>query len=550
MKAIILNHPNDIKLFSKFDKKIKFYAYNYYTYSTLKKKNKKIYYINDSIYLKKFDNFSLNTSLNWYKKNRKKNLNRKKISIGNIVLPRLMDEFSNSIKNYLIIKNILKKNSKIFFPKNEENYITNFIDLFPNKIKFYKSQNKIQKVFSNNFLSSKIVPLPKIHKLSNLARIIQSFLFSKKINKIIYYPDPRTKNFFKKFKNILSLNLLTIYKSFYFKLTNRYIKIANKVIDFDYKKDLNQFIKSKQTKDNEELFFIFKKCIDKIVNKNKQFFLRTIAVYFELFEYYKPKSIIFPGILNYDYASAIELANIKNIKTFIAIDGVLTNFDKTEFNKNYFYNKIIAWGNENKILLEKHGIKKKDIILSSPYLTKIDKNYISFKKSIIVLPLGHYSQKVSSLSDKCIYHTLDILKILNKIGEKNIILKFKNGNYDIDKLINIYSDQIIEYNIKNIVIKKGPMENFFENTKLLIGRCSTTIYEAVNNNIDYHIYEPYDLGLSNSEINNSNLFNRKSISRNGKELFKNLKKKNKSSIIKSKKKIFRGKELSPKFFND
>ena len=79
------------KLFSKFDKKIKFYAYNYYTYSTLKKKNKKIYYINDSIYLKKFDNFSINTSLNWYKKNRKKNLNQKKISLGNIVLPRLMD---------------------------------------------------------------------------------------------------------------------------------------------------------------------------------------------------------------------------------------------------------------------------------------------------------------------------------------------------------------------------------------------------------------------------------------------------------------------------
>lgn len=550
MKAIILNHPKDIKLFNKFDKKINFYAYNYYTYFTLKKKNKKIYYINDSIFLKKLDNFTLNTSLNWFRKNRNNNLKKKKISIGNIVLPRLQEEFSNSIKNYLIIKTILKKNSKIIFPKNEEKYITNFIDLLPNKIKFYKSQNKINKIFSINSLSSEIITLPKIHKLSNFVRIIQRLLFSKKINKTIYYPDPSTKSFFKKFNDILGLNLLSIYKSFYFKLISGHIKKADKIIDFDYKKDLNQFIKSKLTKNNKDFFFIFQKCIDKIVDKNKHFILRTVAIYLELFEYYKPKSIIFPGILNFDYASAIELANIKNIKTFIALDGVLTNYNNTEFNKNYFYNKIIAWGNENKILLEKHGIKKKDIILSTPYLKKINKINVSHKKFIIVLPLGCYSHKVSSLSDKCIYHTLDILKILNSLGEKNIILKFKNGNYDINKSMKIYSEQINAYNIKNVIIKKDPLENFFENTKLLIGRCSTTIYEAINNNIDYHIYEPYDLGLSNSEIRNCNLFDRKSISRNQNELIKNLKKKDKSSIIKSKKKIFSGKNLSANFFND
>ena len=102
MKAIILNHPKDIKLFNRFDKKINFYAYNYYTYLTLKKKIKNIYYINDSIFLKKLDNFSLDIPLNWFRKNRNNNLKKKKISIGNIVLPRLQEEFSNSVKNYLI----------------------------------------------------------------------------------------------------------------------------------------------------------------------------------------------------------------------------------------------------------------------------------------------------------------------------------------------------------------------------------------------------------------------------------------------------------------
>ena len=142
---------------------------------------------------------------------------------------------------------------------------------------------------------------------------------------------------------------------------------------------------------------IFKVCINNIVSKNKKNILRSLAIYLELFDYYKPKSVIFPGVLNFDYASAIEIAKIKNIKSFIALDGVLTNFDKTEFNKNYIFDKIFAWGNENRILLEKHKIKKKDIILSDTFYKKL-KN-INLKKNIIlVLPLGHYSQKVSTHS--------------------------------------------------------------------------------------------------------------------------------------------------------
>jgi hypothetical protein len=172
------------------------------------------------------------------------------------------------------------------------------------------------------------------------------------------------------------------------------------------------------------------------------------------------------------------------------------------------------------------------------------------KKFVIVLPLGHYSQKVSSNPDKCIYHTLKILKSLNSLGEKNIILKVKSGNYEIDKIINIYHELICKYKIKNVLIKKEPMENFLMNAKLVIGQCSTTIYEAINNNVGYHIYEPFDLGLSNTDIKNSNLFKNSTISRNEKDLLKNLKKKNSSSIIKSKTQIFRGKNLQYNFFND
>ena len=104
MKGIILNHPEDIKLFNKYDKKINFYAYNYHTYLHLKNKIKKISYLNDKLILKNFDDFSQIVSMNWYKKNRKNNLKSKKISIGNIILPKLLNEFSNSLKNYFKIE--------------------------------------------------------------------------------------------------------------------------------------------------------------------------------------------------------------------------------------------------------------------------------------------------------------------------------------------------------------------------------------------------------------------------------------------------------------
>ena len=54
------------------------------------------------------------------------------------------------------------------------------------------------------------------------------------------------------------------------------------------------------------------------------------------------------------------------------------------------------------------------------------------------------------------------------------------------------------------------------------------------------------MGLSARDIKNSNLFNSNTISRNQFELFRNLKK-NKSSIIKTKKQIFMGKKLEKIF---
>ncbi len=549
MKAIILDHPKDIEIFKTKKKNLNFYAYNFHTYLKLLKKYKKVKYINDLKSLRKYENLLQKWSINWFIENRKKNFKYKKISVGNIILPRLINEFSNTLKNYFLIKKILMRNSQIFFPINQKKFISDIAKFFPNKIKFYNTRNKIERTLSANHLRSEIKALPTIHKLSPIARIIQNFFFLRKKKGTIYYPEAMTKNFFKEFKNILFLNSLMFWKSYYFRYSENHLLIAKKDLDLDFKNDLNKYLKSQETTQNVKLIDIFKICINKIVSKNKKNIFRTLSIYLELFDYYQPKSIIFPGALNFDYASAMEIAKLKKVKTFIALDGVSTNYAPTEFNKNYIFNKILAWGNQNRVLLEKHNIKKNDIILSRTPYKKVS-NVSSKRNYTIVLPLMHYSQKVSSCADKEIYQTLNVLKVLNKLKKKNIILKLKDGNYDINRVRLLYNNLITEHKLQNISIKLGKLENYLPKAELIIGQCSSTIYEAVINNIKYHIYEPYDLGLSNEDVKNSKLFNRKSISRNPSELIKNLKKNKYSSIIKNSRQIFKGKKLKKDFFYD
>ena len=180
MNAVILAHPHDIKLFNKKDENLRFYAYNYHTYQELRKDVPKISYINDKLNLKSYDDFSIFVCRNWFKKNRDKNLKLQKISLGNIIHIRLINEFSNLIKNYILIKKILSYNTKIFFPQQNIIYIRHILELFPNKIKFYKSSNNLQSLLLTNNLKSQIIPLPRIHKYSKLAKLIQYIFFQKK----------------------------------------------------------------------------------------------------------------------------------------------------------------------------------------------------------------------------------------------------------------------------------------------------------------------------------------------------------------------------------
>ena len=193
MKAIILDHPDDLNKFDIDNKSLNFYAYNFHTYQKLSKI--KIKYINNLKVLRKYDNFSHEITNEWFKKNRIENLKVNRISVGSIIFTRLFNEYSNTLKNYLLIKKILSSNNKIFFPKSNKIFIKNILEFFPDKIKFYSSKNSIQEFLSTNQIKSKIISLPTIHKYSPIARFIQNIFFSINKNKVIYYPEPRTKFF-------------------------------------------------------------------------------------------------------------------------------------------------------------------------------------------------------------------------------------------------------------------------------------------------------------------------------------------------------------------
>ena len=97
-------------------------------------------------------------------------------------------------------------------------------------------------MLSTNQIKSQIISLPAIHKYSRIARFIQNIFFSINKNKVIYYPEPRTKIFFNKFSNILSLNSLKFWNSYYFNYSPKYLKKAKILIDLNYHKDLKNIL--------------------------------------------------------------------------------------------------------------------------------------------------------------------------------------------------------------------------------------------------------------------------------------------------------------------
>ena len=250
---------------------------------------------------------------------------------------------------------------------------------------------------------------------------------------------------------------------------------------------------------------------------------------------YQPKGFILPS--NYDWVSILisEICKLKGVKTFVLLDGFYLfsskiDFPKDENNLKNIFDYHFSYGQFFKKVLRQNGVSKKNIINIKPPFLKIN-SLKSYKKyDACILAYDPYIFNLNTTWDKQILIELSILKVLQKIDYKNIVLKIKKSSQkkanSQEKSVELYKKMFKKIYNKdlslNLEIETGDFEKVLKKSSLVIGGLSTSYIESSFYNVPYYIFEPFENGIYglNTIVSNSYI-NRKEIN-----LEKNILKKN------------------------
>ena len=118
----------------------------------------------------------------------------------------------------------------------------------------------------------------------------------------------------------------------------------------------------------DDVFYeLFINNICDIYRKYRTNIIYNYALYYELFERYKPNHIIIPGEVDMLNIIPCQISKIFSAKSSLLLDGIITINDKRLYikdnkNENYIFDYFFAYGNHNKKLLKKTGINENKII--------------------------------------------------------------------------------------------------------------------------------------------------------------------------------------------
>ena len=529
--AFILNTYAEHSLIDrKFNKFSKIYIFNNYLLSENIHK-KEIYHD----FYDKYKNYEkINQKKNYlcknwfkshdfYKKNSKINL------VGNLLFSRLHSDFTNKLRIFLSLKKISKSHKHIYFSSKLPVKFKEIQKNFNNCKEFNSS------IISPSFLNSIVERStyrwsPIINKLSKSARLVQSIIPKKKIeNKTLVFSSPYVDNFLKKKNDLIFLNRINPYTGYYFnKNVKKNFFFKKKIINKNELIEITtNFIKKEKVNIDKKIVNIFCNCVVENYYKGINYFNWSYDVYEELINYYKPKKIILSSIISFDSLLINFLAKKNNIKTFVCLDGIETVFNPLNIlfeNNKFIYDKLICYGEADYKLNLKHNISKKQLILGK-FPFKINKLNSNKNFDFIIMAFQPRTYNLESRWDKRYLNSIQVIKLLNNLGYKNIAIKIKPDTKNLDPEIK-FLQKIIYNNNFSCEILTGNITDYIKKTKNIIGGVSTNIWESASINIPYYIYEPKNMGLLKEQINKSILFREKDVCRNLSDLKKNLINKN------------------------
>ncbi len=535
--AVIIHNLKDYEVLKNiFDDSV-FYSSNFYHYICLKDKGVKYLYGEPSLSSNHYHEIS-QACMSWFRdENEIDIIQNHGISIGPIIARRVITSFANDYRNYLSLLKLSEEYKSILISKKSEISFLNVKKIFKDKVKFFESINPTSS-FTSSPDRTKISYFPFVHKLSLFARFLQIPFKILIKSKVLVWSDWSYSEEMQKRKDVLYLNSLIPWKGFYLKKNKKYTsynsdsefeKIFPKKLinNFFNRVDLEKRLIKMNIKWDSELIILFKQTIIRSYENNYLKFKNCYFIFKELFSYYSPKAIIFPGGTHFAYLLAIQLAKKIEIKTILALDGYPVLSDKNIFHKDisgkkHIFDKYIAYSSAANDLYNKFDKIEKDqlLISRSPLVEKLEKSKVKFNNSIEILVLAYYPNlhNPNSRWDKRFEIVSSIIQLLSKKGFKNITIKVKRGE-DEDNEIKLYKTYLKKINSQsNIKIVSGDLYNILSRFQFAIGQISTACYESAIVDIPYFVYEPYDSGLSELDLKKSCIANFNSVPRNLNEL--------------------------------
>jgi len=477
------------------------------------------------------------------------------ISWARVVNSSLMIAMPSLFREYLNFKVLINSYDVIFISKNEPLFFLKLIDQFKEKIQIYDPGHNHRSLTTSINLR-KPQSYPNLSFGSNFLYFVQKTFINKLAQKDMFLNCWTTKDLIKKRKNAIIVNGgINIFKSAYTSSSGLKIEFVPSLNIIQ--KAINQeIIKDIVLSDSDEYDGIFLDSISKLIahvySENIVHYSATYKRFLKLYESYKPKSIILPGVYFDGYQIAAQLAKYRGIKAIFCQDGMpstvsgaikkkgalINPFQKCDENS---FDTILANGMSNYMYFIDDGVPEENLRLITPSLLhKHRKNKIHVNKKYQVMimsyvpmdwnPDGFHGSKISTL--------ITAIQAAKNAGITSIAIKAKH----ITEIKWIKEALKYSSDFEMVEIIAGPLYTCINRAELIIGGFSTAAYEAHYNEIPYIVFEPYENGYSDNCIQNSNIIDPKIVARDSVTLTKFIASK-KTSIVGEHEFMFSGESI-------
>jgi len=469
---------------------------------------------------------------NWYRNengiDRSVNLH---ISIGQTLSHKLAVDIVTLAREYFSMKYWSINYEKVIISVNENDLFSKIASLFGN-VDYYDFGNDIECLkkynptaspqYSNIWDSKLIKP--------TIARLIQRVLFGRLSNKKLLLADWTYERIVKKESDSLIQNSRSIVKGFYLSFfSGKYLNESNNVfpengVDFILNNEAFTSYLSGLTGIESEFIKLIETHLRDIYAENRSIFCEIYSSFYELYEYYKPTTITFPGESHPIYLVAIQLAYYLNIKTSVMYDGyiiepvtpILTTKDGDPL-----VGKYIAFGNAGYDCFNAGGIAKSHISdpIFPPLLTLCKPEHDSLGDEIIVLSYVADDSSLNGRRDYRFQIAIDIVSfLLSDNSENKISIKIKSEDEK-----NMMED-ILKINgmSNNVKVESGKFSDVLPKAKLVIGSISSAMAESLYYQVPYYLYEPTENGVTAMKTINNPAIHSSAVAYTIDELSKNL----------------------------